>query len=54
MYNIQNMGGNTYISNFYVDGVDDIEALYKKLDAHLDQKIQANNKKMARDIRSLR
>lgn len=54
MYNIQNMGGNTYISNFYVDGVDDIESLYKKLDAHLDQKIQANNKKIARDIRSLR
>ena len=54
MYNIQNMGGNTYISNFYVDGVEDIESLYKKLDAHLDQKIQANNKKIARDIRSLR
>lgn len=54
MYNIQNMGGNTYISNFYVDGVEDIESLYKKLDAHMDQKIQANNKKIARDIRSLR
>ena len=54
MYNIQNMGGNTYISNFYVDGAEDIESLYKKLDAHLDQKIQANNKKIARDIRSLR
>ena len=54
LYNVQNLGGNTYVNHFYIDGSKDPEAIMKEIDAHLEQKIQAHNKKMIRDFRSMR
>ena len=52
--NIQNMGGNTYVNNFYIDGAQDTDSILREIDKHLDKKIQAHDKKQARDFRSLR
>ena len=52
--NIQNMGGNTYVNNFYVNGAQDTDSILKEIDKHLDRKIQAHDKKQVRDYRSLR
>ena len=52
--NIQNMGGNTYVNNFYIDGAQDTDSILKEIDKHLDKKIQAHDKKQVRDFRSLR
>ena len=52
--NIQNMGGNTYVNNFYIDGAQDTDSILKEIDKHLDMKIKAHDKKQVRDFRSLR
>lgn len=52
--NIQNLSGNTYVNNFYIDGAQDTESILKEIDRHLDKKIQAHDKKQVRDFRSLR
>lgn len=52
--NIQNMGGNTYVNNFYIDGAQDTDSILKEIDKHLDKKIQAHDKKQVRDFKSLR
>ena len=54
MYNIQNMGGNTYISNFYVDGSLGIESMWRDIDRKIDRKLTEHDKKIVRDFRSLR
>lgn len=54
LYNVQNLGGNTYVNHFYIDGNKDSEAILREIDEHLEQKIQAHNKKMIRDFRSMR
>lgn len=53
MYNIQNMGGNTYISNFYVDGSLGIESMWRDIDKRIDRKLTDHDKKIVRDFRSL-
>lgn len=53
MYNIQNMGGNTYISNFYVDGSLGIESMWRDIDRKIDRKLTEHDKKIVRDFRSL-
>ena len=52
--NIQNLSGNTYVNNFYIDGAQDTDSILKEIDKHLDKKIQAHDKKQARDFKSLR
>lgn len=52
--NIQNLSGNTYVNNFYIDGAQDTESILREIDKHLDKKIQAHDKKQVRDFRSLR
>lgn len=52
--NIQNLIGNTYVNNFYIDGAQDTDSIMKEIDKHLDKKIQAHDKKQVRDFRSLR
>ena len=52
--NIQNLTGNTYVNNFYIDGAKDTESILKEIDKHLDKKIKAHDKKQVRDFRSLR
>ena len=52
--NIQNLSGNTYVNNFYIDGAQDTDSILKEIDKHLDKKIQAHDKKQVRDFRSLR
>lgn len=52
--NIQNLSGNTYVNNFYIDGVQDTDSILREIDKHLDRKIQAHDKKQVRDFRSLR
>ena len=52
--NIQNLIGNTYVNNFYIDGAQDTDSIMKEIDKHLDQKFQAHDKKQVRDFRSLR
>lgn len=51
--NIQNLSGNTYVNNFYIDGAQDTDSILKEIDKHLDKKIQAHDKKQVRDFRSL-
>lgn len=51
--NIQNLSGNTYVNNFYIDGAQDTESILREIDKHLDKKIQAHDKKQVRDFRSL-
>lgn len=51
--NIQNLSGNTYVNNFYIDGAQDTESIMREIDKHLDKKIQAHDKKQVRDFRSL-
>lgn len=52
--NIQNLSGNTYVNNFYIDGAQDTDSILKEIDKHLDKKIQAHDKKQVRDFKSLR
>jgi hypothetical protein len=52
--NIQNLSGNTYVNNFYIDGAQDTESILREIDKHLDKKIQAHDKKQVRDFKSLR
>lgn len=52
--NIQNLSGNTYVNNFYIDGAQDTDSILREIDKHLDKKIQAHDKKQVRDFRSLR
>lgn len=52
--NIQNMSGNTYVNNFYIDGAQDTDSILREIDRHLDRKIKAHDKKQVRDFRSLR
>lgn len=52
--NIQNLSGNTYVNNFYIDGAQDTESILMEIDKHLDKKIQAHDKKQVRDFKSLR
>lgn len=52
--NIQNLCGNTYVNNFYIDGAQDTDSILKEIDKHLDKKIQAHDKKQVRDFKSLR
>ena len=52
--NIQNLSGNTYVNNFYIDGAQDTDSILKEIDKHLDRKIQAHDKKQVRDFKSLR
>ena len=52
--NIQNMGGNTYVNNFYIDGAQDTDSILREIDKHLDMKIKAHDKKQVRDFKSLR
>lgn len=52
--NIQNLTGNTYVNNFYIDGAQDTESILREIDKHLDKKIQAHDKKQVRDFKSLR
>lgn len=52
--NIQNLSGNTYVNNFYIDGAQDTDSIMKEIDKHLDKKIQAHDKKQVRDFKSLR
>ena len=52
--NIQNLSGNTYVNNFYIDGAQDTESILREIDRHLDRKIKAHDKKQVRDFRSLR
>ena len=42
--NIQNLSGNTYVNNFYIDGAQDTDSILKEIDKHLDKKIQAHDK----------
>lgn len=51
--NIQNLSGNTYVNNFYIDGAQDTDSILREIDKHLDKKIQAHDKKQVRDFRSL-
>lgn len=51
--NIQNLSGNIYVNNFYIDGAQDTESILREIDKHLDKKIQAHDKKQVRDFRSL-
>ena len=51
--NIQNMSGNTYVNNFYIDGAQDTDSILREIDRHLDRKIKAHDKKQVRDFRSL-
>ena len=53
MYNVQNLGGNTYISNFYVDGSLGIESMWRDIDKRIDRKLTDHDKKIVRDFRSL-
>ena len=46
--NIQNLSGNTYVNNFYIDGAQDTESILREIDKHLDKKIQAHDKKQVR------
>ena len=52
--NIQNLTGNTYVNNFYIDGAQDTDSILREIDKHLDRKIKAHDKKQVRDFRSLR
>lgn len=52
--NIQNMSGNTYVNNFYIDGAQDTDSILREIDRHLDRKIKAHDKKQVRDFKSLR
>ena len=52
--NIQNLSGNTYVNNFYIDGAQDTDSILREIDKHLDKKIQAHDRKQVRDFRSLR
>ena len=36
--NIQNLSGNTYVNNFYIDGAQDTDSILKEIDKHLDKK----------------
>lgn len=48
-----NVGNNTYISNFYINGSDDPETLMKQIDKHINELIEKNDKKRVRDFKSL-
>lgn len=52
--NIQNLSGNTYVNNFYIDGTKDTDSIMRQIDAHMDKKIKEYGKKQVRDFRSLR
>ena len=47
------MGSNTYISNFYINGSEDPETLMKQIDKHINELIAKNDKKRVRDFKSL-
>lgn len=48
-----NVGNNTYISNFYINGSEDPETLMKQIDKHINELIVKNDKKRVRDFKSL-
>ena len=48
-----NVGNNTYISNFYINGSEDPETLMKQIDKHINELIAKNDKKRVRDFKSL-